>query len=53
MTRVGRVIADDTAVLHPNLANVTMTFALCSALYIRMILPVLFWSRISTAAPRG
>lgn len=35
-----------SAALHPNLANVSMVFALCSALYVRMILLVLFWSRI-------
>ena len=31
-----------SAALQPNLANVSMAFALCSALYIRMVLE---WSR--------
>jgi len=39
-----------SAALQPNLSNVSTAFFLCSALYIRMVLLVLFWSRISTAA---
>lgn len=31
-----------SAALQPNLANVSMAFFLCSALYILMVLPVLF-----------
>ena len=40
-----------SAALQPNLANVSTAFILCSALYILMVLLVLFWSRISAAAP--
>lgn len=40
-----------SAALRPNLANVSMAFALCSALCIRMVLPVIFWPRISTTVP--
>ena len=40
-----------SAALRPNLANVSMAFALCSALCIRMVLPVIFCPRISTAVP--
>ena len=32
-------------------ANISIAFFLCSALYIPMVLLVLFWSRISTAVP--
>ena len=42
-----------SAALQPNLANVSTAFILCSALYILMVLLVLFWSRISAAAPVG
>lgn len=37
--------------LQTNLANVSMAFFLCSALYIRMVPLVLFWSRISNTVP--
>ena len=40
-----------SAALQPNLANVSMAFFLCSALYIRMVPLVLFWSRIPSAVP--